>query len=190
MSRMPRSFAYRFSASHSRWNRVWARRSSSPANAIHSSSHAPSGRALVALAVVVVLRAGRGEQAFVARERRLRRVRGAVAVGDVERQQLPPRLPRLDEPVDEPVGLLVEPPGRQRRDVQQHAARARTPEHGELTVRVPARSRRRARASTRSSLRRRARPAPRSARRARRASPGPPRRRPRSRRPSARRRSA
>ena len=87
-------------------------------------------RPLVSLAVVVVLRAGPGQQALVARECRLRGVRRAVLVRDVERQQLPPGLPRLDEPVHETVGLFVEPPGWQRGDVQQHAAHARTPEHG------------------------------------------------------------
>ena len=146
-------------------------------------------RTLVSLAAVVVRRAGQRQQALEAGERRARRVRRAELVGDVERQQLPPGLPRLDEPVDEPVGVLVEPPGRERGDMQQHAARA-TRADTTRSGRAPARSRRRARASTRSSRRRPARPARRSARRARPASPGRPRRRPRRRRSSARRRSA
>ena len=57
-------------------------------------------------------------------ERRRRLVGRTVLVGDGHRQHLPDRLTRLDEPVDEVTGRLPEPPARQRRDVQLHAAGA------------------------------------------------------------------
>ena len=85
--------------------------------------------ALVSLAAVVVLRAGQGEQALEPGEGRPRRVRGAELVGDVERQELPPRLTRFDEPVDEVVRVLVEAPGGERCDMQEHATRTTTRRH-------------------------------------------------------------
>ena len=99
-----------------------------------------------------------------------------------------PGLTCRDEPIDGPVRLLVEAPGRQRGDMQQHATRASGAEHGAHRPR-PARSRRRARASSGNTRRRATRCSTLRAKCSA-SSPGRPRRRPRRRRSSVRRRSA
>ncbi len=66
-----------------------------------------------------------GEQSRPGGERRRRLVRRAVPVGWPERQHLPPRLPRVGQPVDEPVRLAAEPAGGERGRVQLDAAGTR-----------------------------------------------------------------
>jgi hypothetical protein len=60
------------------------------------------------------------EKAVPRRERRRRLVRRAVLVRRAERENLPPRLPRRCEPVDEAVRVGVQPSARKRRRVQQN----------------------------------------------------------------------
>ncbi len=60
-----------------------------------------------------------GEQAGRAGERGRRAIRRAELVGRPEREDLPPRLSRGLEPVDEAVRLVAEPPAGQRRRVQE-----------------------------------------------------------------------
>src|SRR5581483_8874561 len=62
------------------------------------------------------------EVAAVRREGGCRRVRRAGPVRRPEREQRPPRLTRLREPVDEAIRLAPEFPARERGHVQQHAA--------------------------------------------------------------------